>query len=99
MTTNKLRKEFEAWAKRTLGGDHRTNDQGEYINEDWEYPWWAWQASRAALVVDVPDDNDDRFWSQLDGPNEGGNSHIFLEGTFTDAVHEAIQAAGVRVKP
>ena len=54
MDNEKLRAEFELWCRRTQGGSGRRNDDGEYISEDWEYSWWAWQASRAALVVELP---------------------------------------------
>lgn len=97
MSEDRMRVEFEAWAKRTLGGDHRTNDMGEYINEDWEYPWWAWQAARAAMVVELPKQ------AGLDKPFIGmPMDEMKADNSYNLALSRcraAIEAAGVKVKP
>lgn len=112
MSEDKVRAEFEAWvgiptmlnrreSPALWGGtaeEIARHDANPYDHPWTRGAWEAWQASRAALVVDVPDENDDRFWSLLDEPTADGNSHIFLEGTFADSVRAAIEAAGVRVK-
>ena len=62
MDTNKMREQFESWADsegyvmdRIWGGD---GNHG-YEDEDTKYAWGlfqhAWQASREAVVVELPD--------------------------------------------
>ena len=82
----KSRAEFEAWCKRTQGGTGRRNEDGEYISEDWEYSWWAWQASRAELVVELP---------ETCSPGD----FAVDAGVFTlEVVLSALTAAGITVK-
>ncbi|MFU7260281.1 hypothetical protein ACM742_21245 [Pseudomonas aeruginosa] len=59
--------------------------------------WQAWQASRAALKVELPDDGIEDCWR--DWPN-------FCRDTFdtgycyaTDRIIQALQQAGIEVKP
>lgn len=58
---------------------------GEYQSTTIEHCWWAWQASRAAVVVNLPKTihaggpDDDIYWPQ--------------------DVRAAIEAAGVKVAP
>jgi len=86
MDIEKLRAEFELWCRRTQGGSGRRNDDGEYISEDWEYSWWAWQASRAALVVELP---------ETCSPGD----FVVDAGVFTlEVVLSALTAAGITVK-
>lgn len=79
MSEEKLLAEFEAWWEsdgrycRAGGGDYEKT-----------FAWRAWQASRAALCVELPD-----TWS----PNDCGDWAY-----WADAVDAAIKAAGVRVK-
>lgn len=51
--SDKMREDFEVWVV-SMGGDIRLN--GEYVSNVTECAWGAWQASRAALVVDLPDE-------------------------------------------
>lgn len=49
--------------------------------------WWGWQASRKALVVELPDSFDTYGYSAE------------VARVATDCCAEAIEAAGVKVKP
>lgn len=58
--TEKIRAEFEAWAikaKCQHGVPYfvMKDDSGMYIDHGANIAWQAWQASRAALVVELPD--------------------------------------------
>lgn len=65
MSIEKMREEFEADTCSMLLQAHpdcgltieeiRSHRHGdEYDNSTWSMAWWAWQASRAALVVYLP---------------------------------------------
>lgn len=49
---DKMREEFEGWVRRR-GGDVMKRDR-DYISSMTREWWQAWQASRAALVVQLP---------------------------------------------
>lgn len=56
--SDKMREEFEAWAVKTkdrfgLPFFISKDDQGQYVDNATEISWQAWQASRAAIVVDL----------------------------------------------
>ena len=53
--SDKLRDGFEAWA--TDGGwlDLRIGDDGFYMDNETYCAFEAWKASRAALIVDLPE--------------------------------------------
>ena len=57
---DKSREEFETAIKNEFGDsiDYRVcgNGDGEYLAWDMQVAWWAWQASRAAVVVELPKD-------------------------------------------
>lgn len=93
MNIEKMREEFEAWADSEgyvmdciWGGD---GNHG-YEDEDTQYAWglfkFSWQASRAAVLISLPD---------------GGTSDEYEYGTPVIArgvaVH-VIEAAGLKVK-
>ena len=51
--SGKMREEFESWA---ISCHMCTYLDGvEYRHQSTEWAWMAWQASRAALVVELPD--------------------------------------------
>ena len=50
--SEKMREEFESWCK-TLGFNIDKFDV-DYIIASTEWAWKIWQASRAALVVELP---------------------------------------------
>ncbi|WP_154232300.1 hypothetical protein [Pseudomonas syringae] len=88
MSNEKMREEFEAWAEQMGWNiEKRRSLEGEsYVYPSAMDAWMAWQASRAAVVIDLSSANKvtalpDRLW--------------ILGG----AVVSAIEAAGVKVKP
>lgn len=88
MSTEKTREDFEEWVlgKWPETDLHIFND-GEYCGFTLQHCWKAWQASRAAVVVALPD---------------GGTSEEYAYGTPVVArgvALYAIQAAGLKVKP
>ncbi|ELY5798578.1 hypothetical protein SNN62_002281 [Cronobacter sakazakii] len=56
---DKSREQFEAAIKQKFGDliDQRVckNGDGEYMAWDMQVAWWAWQASRAAVEIELPD--------------------------------------------
>ena len=87
--SDKMREEFEAWRSSLTVGD----------TIEWEIPGWseedcamfaAWQASRSALVIELPR----RIYSQ-------GTSDEYKRGAkaFMSACEHRLIAAGLKVKP
>lgn len=69
--SEKMREEFESWA---ISCHMCTYLDGvEYRHKSTEWAWMAWQASRAALVVELPDEKEGRY---LDSYQEGWNDAI-----------------------
>lgn len=64
---------------------------GDYVNSLVQSAWWAWQASRKAMVVDLPR-------PFMSGYTESGNCPATDLYSFDD-VKSAIEAAGGSVKP
>lgn len=53
-------KQFEDWARENLGCDLSHN--GAHYNHTWAYyAWKGWQASRAAIVVKLPNSFHDKY--------------------------------------
>ncbi|MDY1510707.1 hypothetical protein SOK29_25475 [Pseudomonas aeruginosa] len=97
-----MREEFEAWVwdvyEETFWFDmnrefvlKRNGDEyfGNFLNDRWE----AWQASRAALRVELPDRRDPLNWT---GDDENPRSAGFND--CLERVKEALQQAGIEVK-
>ncbi|MDK1688294.1 hypothetical protein QMT05_15070 [Cronobacter malonaticus] len=87
---DKSREQFEAAIKQKYGDliDQRVckNGDGEYMAWDMQVAWWAWQASRAAIEIEL----DDKVMVE-DEFDKGHNCAI-------DYCAEAIRAAGLKVK-
>lgn len=51
-----MRKQFEIWVGHRYGGDDFSFDSEDETYDSWwvQDAWEIWQASRAALVVDLP---------------------------------------------
>ena len=74
--SEKMREEFEGWVKSFIGESWLTKDKlrdGEYSDDGTQFMWDAWQASRASLVVELPDEYMDRY---LDKYQEGFNDAV-----------------------
>ena len=54
--SDKMREEFEVWASQFFKMD--VEQWGEYVDGETQWAWLSWKASRAALVVELPDDQD-----------------------------------------
>lgn len=56
--------------------------------------WWAWQASRDHLVIELPDRFDEHYQDYYEDVDGG----CFNEGRYINEVHAALTAAGVKYK-
>lgn len=70
--SEKMRDGFEEWLNDS-GQLTMKEDDGEYSFQHTRFAWMAWQASRAALVVELPDEYKDRY---LDKYQEGFNDAV-----------------------
>ncbi|WP_434676203.1 hypothetical protein [Pseudomonas sp. D3-10] len=87
--TDKMREEFEAWViSKWPETDLGQFNDGEYCGFTLAHCWSAWQASREALVIELPD---------ADGLNR---EHMLVQGFLEGVAHTrvAIEAAGLKVK-
>ena len=50
--SEKMRTEFEDWASQFFKMD--VESWGEYVDSETHWAWLSWQASRSALVVELP---------------------------------------------
>jgi hypothetical protein len=84
--SDKSRKDFEAWAMTTGFEDHHfaLRDDGEYANYDVRRLFAPWQASRAAIEVEMPKSTE---FSRDDYP-----------GYVIDRCGRMIAAQGLKVK-
>ena len=86
---DKMREEFEAWCA-SIGFTLKPNafDNGDYaMGYGWE-EWNAWQASRAALCVELP--------SFESGSIRGYSGDCEEARMVVDAIAESLDEAGVR---
>lgn len=100
--TDKMREEFEAWAITSawmgLSGECLEFIDGGYVNCEVQAAWLAWQASREALVIELPPEP-----SVPDEPEEAIDDS-FMDGYYAaqgmrNACAQLITAAGLKVKP
>lgn len=83
---DKSRKRFEGWYQR-VGGNSSINPDGKYTTERARLAWWSWQASRAAIEIELPD----KVFVE-DDFDSGHNMAI-------DYCAESITSLGLKVKP
>lgn len=89
--TDKAREEFEAWLKQANRScASARNDSGGYHHYGTQSCWEAWQASRAAIVIELP---------AADGEFEypHGGTTYFDGAEYRDACVKAIEAAGLKL--
>uniref|UniRef100_A0AAU6W2Z4 Uncharacterized protein n=3 Tax=unclassified bacterial viruses TaxID=12333 RepID=A0AAU6W2Z4_9VIRU len=100
MSNDKRREEFEAWARHDLGWE-----DDDFRLVDGDYYWGttgealrAWQASRKALVIELPaspymPDSEPESMTGYELGEAQGRCDMWAN------VRAAIEAAGVKVKP
>ena len=81
--SEKMRDGFESWCK-TLGFSIDKFDE-DYIIASTEWAWKIWQASRAALLVELPSDINGEYYA------DGWNAALIC-------VEERLKEAGVSYK-
>ncbi|HBO4448886.1 TPA: hypothetical protein L4U50_003487 [Pseudomonas aeruginosa] len=92
-----MREEFEAWLLREHGLESEWQDERNCFKD---YPahlaFKAWQASRAALRVELPDDGIEDC--QRDWQNSCRDNFDTGYCYATDRITQALQQAGIEVK-
>ena len=96
MNNEKSREQFEAWQlEKYCGGADRlkkcSNADDVYYYQEVQLKWTAWQASRAAIEVELP--SEAQGWS----PDECAEADGFND--CLDRCTSAIEKSGLRVKP
>ncbi|EMO5470352.1 hypothetical protein [Pseudomonas aeruginosa] len=86
-----MREEFEAWHHAEFGYVIAVEDDPQQDGQCAKR-WKAWQASRAALRVELPDRRDPLNWT---GDDENPRSSGFND--CLERVKEALQQAGIEV--
>ncbi|UOL47629.1 hypothetical protein vBPaerPs25_172c [Pseudomonas phage vB_Paer_Ps25] len=97
-----MRDQFEAWFVRNYAAQIKDGHHGftldryehpphQYIHDTPHHDWRIWQASRAALRVELPEKMEPTR-------NIYGNLIIGSYNAVLDAVKEALQQAGIEVK-
>lgn len=99
MSDLKMREEYEAWYAASwdgVGGPPKTSfekdSRGQYKDTYVHEFWVVWQASRAAVVIELPSKINvtDRIgWSR---------THALTHNNAMQVCQEAIEAAGLKVK-
>lgn len=88
MDTNKMREQFESAiaeeAGQSLTAIQLSRKDDSYSTSPLIYAWWAWQASREAVVVDI----------EPDEPADEGAAYL-----HEDFVRSRIEAQGLKVTP
>lgn len=87
---DKSREQFEQFIQRKFGDliDQRVtkNGDGEYFSWDMQVAWLSWQASRAAIEVELPDS------TEFDGPDMSGAQQAISQ------IREKLTEIGIKVK-
>lgn len=107
--SNKIREEFEAWAKPLCMEMFEAwmpalAHNGEYRNQTTSMLWKAWQASRELLVVELPEPQPFKVSAEesLDmDPDEfeALEARHGAQWQTYSKCKKAIEAAGLKVKP
>lgn len=101
-----MREEFEAWVRRDWPAAplHYVRDAlpksdpryGQYCDDRLQHCWVGWQASRAALRVELPEQKSERTFSGSAGEYQYTRNQGFND--CLERVTEALQQAGIEVK-
>lgn len=94
MSTEKMRKSFQEWANThyLLSELNWAIEDGEYEEPEMQYAWEAWQASRAAIEVELPEGSS--LFMRMYGV--GCDMTLLIE---RDKAVKAIESLGLKVKP
>ncbi|APE99616.1 hypothetical protein [Pseudomonas putida] len=99
MDTNKMREQFEAWVSSEYPNQslERFNPlhgvtEGEYTGFTVQHCWQAWQASREAVVVDLPSEDTCRTSTSKEEAVQEAYNHALGE------CRAAIEAQGLKVE-
>ncbi|EOV8937787.1 hypothetical protein ACN6VF_003228 [Cronobacter sakazakii] len=94
---DKGREQFEAAIKQKYGDliDQSVckNGDGEYMAWDMQVAWWAWQASRAAVEIELPPTTEVRPL----GPSMAKMFCELHKNTVAECAN-SIRAAGLKIK-
>ena len=91
-----MRKEFEEWfnevGKLAVLADTSKDGAGNYYFAETRLLWGCWQASRQALVVELPKVHDE--------PYADDYTRAFIDGkkSILEEVHDALDKAGASYK-
>lgn len=92
MSTEQLREEFERWLIST--GESADSQNGIYLSPIANISWAAWRASRALMVVKLPE--------KVSQQNTDSNGYVLpVAESYDEAIDDcadAIRAAGITVK-
>jgi len=98
MDTNKMREQFELALVKQAADDgfakpslRRNKNNGDYVDPFEQAAWWGWQASRAAVVMELPEVEVDMI-DQVGGEQE-------VRYYPQRALIVAIEAQGLKVAP
>lgn len=98
-----MREEFEVWADRKYSWvaqepEHNTLSSWNgyaYENRVVQGMWESWQASRAALKVELPPERDEMFGNSAASEHQATKNQGFND--CLERVTEALQQAGIEV--
>lgn len=104
MDTNKMREQFEAWVLRDYPNQNmRRFNNGEYCSTTVEHCWLSWQASREAVVVELPEPESPESYgvTQKDDPEQYQvlESRMGAQYSAIFKCKRAIDAQGLKVAP
>ena len=105
MSNDKMGEEFEAWSASHdyLGGVELDRAiSGNYSDVDMQHAWESWKSSREALVIELPPVRPEPIASgdELKSDGEAASWNIWVGEKLAKAdCREAIEAAGLKVKP
>ena len=92
--SEKMREDFEEWfyeySLPCKGDWFKRDSRGDYDSPSTYYAWMGWQASRAALVVELP--------SFENGSIRGYSGDCDEANMVVDAIAESLSEAGVNYK-
>jgi hypothetical protein len=93
MSTEKIREQFESWHRGIVQGEptHDKYNNGDYRNQHVQRYWLGWQASRAAIEVELP--------YRVGCGDFGAIPSEFGEYIGYEDVKEEIESLGLKVKP